>query len=46
VAENGRKNVDDALVLALASGLSVPTAAERAGASERTAYRRLDGLWM
>jgi hypothetical protein len=42
VAENGRKNVDDALVLALATGLSVPAAAQRAGASERTAYRRLD----
>jgi hypothetical protein len=42
VAENGRKNVDDALVLALSTGLSVPTAAQRAGASERTAYRRLD----
>ena len=42
MAENGRKNVDDALVLALATGLSVPAAAQRAGASERTAYRRLD----
>jgi hypothetical protein len=42
VAENGRKNVDNALVLALATGLSVPAAAQRAGASERTAYRRLD----
>lgn len=41
VAQNGKKNVDDALVLALATGLSVPTAARRAGASERTAYRRL-----
>jgi hypothetical protein len=42
VAENGRKNVDDALVLALATGVSVPAAAQRAGVSERTAYRRLD----
>jgi hypothetical protein len=42
VAESGRKNANEALLLALASGLSVPAAAERAGVSERTAYRRLD----
>ena len=42
MAENGRKNVADALVLTLATGLSVPAATQRAGASERTAYRRLD----
>jgi hypothetical protein len=42
VAENGRKNVDDSLVFALATGLSVLTAAQRAGVSERTVYRRLD----
>jgi hypothetical protein len=42
VAENGKKNADDALLLGLATGLSVPAAAQRAGVSERTAYRRLD----
>src|SRR5262249_41917605 len=32
---------DEALVLALASGVAVPDAAARANVSERTAYRRL-----
>jgi len=31
VAENGRKNIDMGLGFALATGLSVPTAAQRAG---------------
>jgi hypothetical protein len=43
VAENdGKIACDDALALHLASGVSVPKAAERAGVSERTAYRRLE----
>ena len=41
MAENGRKTADDALVFALARGVSVPTAAGQAAVSERTAYRRL-----
>jgi hypothetical protein len=41
VAVNGRKAADDALILALATGVSVPAAAQRAEVSERTAYRRL-----
>jgi hypothetical protein len=41
VAGPGRKNVDEALVLALAAGGSVPAAARHAGCSARTAYRRL-----
>jgi len=42
VAANGKKHADDGLVFALAKGLSVPAAAQQAGVSERTAYRRLD----
>jgi hypothetical protein len=44
VAGNGRsgkKEGHEALVLGLATGLSVPTAARQAGLSERTAYRWL-----
>jgi hypothetical protein len=40
VAVRGRKNADEALALALASGLTVEAAAARAGVSARTAYRR------
>lgn len=40
MAHGGRKNADDALALALASGLTVEAAAERAGVSVRTAHRR------
>lgn len=36
-----RKKGDQALALALADGLSVKAAGERAGMSERTAFRRL-----
>src|SRR5262245_31788708 len=42
VAHSGKKNADEALVLALATGVSVPDAAGRAGVSTRTAYRRLE----
>jgi hypothetical protein len=42
MAGSGRKNADDALALALATGKSVPDAAKSCGVSERTAYRRLD----
>ncbi len=42
MAGRGRKNADDMLVLALASGKSVPDAANTGGVSERTVYRRLD----
>jgi hypothetical protein len=38
---NGRKGGGEALLQALAGGLSVPRAAEAAGLSRRTAYRRL-----
>ena len=41
VAGSGRKNADDALVMALAVGGTVPAAAQHAGVSERTVYRRL-----
>ena len=46
MAENGKPtgdlwNGDDALVAALAAGLTVPEAAKRAGLSERTVHRRL-----
>lgn len=39
MAENGRKN--DLVLLALAAGLTVHGAAERAGCSQRTVYRYL-----
>ena len=42
MAGSGRKNADDALVLALATGKSVPDAAKSCDVSERTVYRRLD----
>jgi hypothetical protein len=42
--KSGKKTGDEALLLALASGLSVPKAAATAGVSERTAYRRLREL--
>jgi hypothetical protein len=41
MAGGDRKNADSALVAALAAGLTVPKAAEQAGVSERTVYRRL-----
>jgi hypothetical protein len=39
---NGRKKGDEALIHALAVGVSVPAAAGHAGLSKRTAYRRLE----
>jgi AcrR family transcriptional regulator len=44
VARNGRKNVGDCIALALASGATVAQAAEKAGCSPRTVYRRLGDL--
>jgi hypothetical protein len=41
MAAGGRKNADEALIMALASGATVETAARHTGISERTAYRRL-----
>jgi hypothetical protein len=41
MAAGGRKNADDAVALALASGLTVEAAAGAAGVGERTVYRRL-----
>jgi hypothetical protein len=41
MAGHGRKNVDEALLLALAAGASAAHAAQKAGVSERTARRRL-----
>lgn len=41
MAGSGRKNADDALLTALASGATIREAAERARLSERTVYRRL-----
>jgi hypothetical protein len=37
----GRKNIDDALLLALASGASITVAAQQAHCSDRTVRRRL-----
>jgi AcrR family transcriptional regulator len=42
MSENERLASDDELILALAAGTTVAEAAERAGVSERTVYRRLD----
>jgi hypothetical protein len=42
MADNGRKKGDSALLTALAAGATVREAAERAGLSERTTYRRLE----
>jgi hypothetical protein len=41
VAGQRRRTADDAMVLALACGATVESAAQRAGVSERTAFRRL-----
>jgi hypothetical protein len=41
MASNGRRNADDALLLALACGSTVENAARKAGVGERTVYRRL-----
>jgi len=42
MAGRGRKSADDRLAVELAAGKTVADAAEAAGLSERTAYRRLD----
>jgi hypothetical protein len=42
MAGHGRKNVDDILVEALACGASPASAAQRAGVSARTVFRRLE----
>ncbi len=42
MAGGDRKNADGALITALASGATVAAAAEQAGVSERTVYRRLE----
>ncbi len=44
MAENGRRRGDDALLLALAGGMTVRDAARTAGVGERTATRRLADL--
>jgi hypothetical protein len=41
MAASGRRNADDALLVALAAGQTVEEAARQAGLSERTAFRRL-----
>ena len=41
MSRRGRKNADDAVLLALACGATVAQAAHRAGVSERTVYRRV-----
>src|SRR5438093_12074537 len=41
MAQQGRKNADAALQLALACGATVESAARATGLSERTVYRRL-----
>jgi hypothetical protein len=41
MAARGRKNADEALLLALACGATVENAARKAGVSERTVRRRL-----
>ena len=41
MSRRGRKNADDAVLLALACGATVAQAAHKAGVSERTVYRRL-----
>jgi hypothetical protein len=38
---HSKKHADVAIMLALAAGASAPAAAEKAGVSERTVYRRL-----
>lgn len=42
MAGGSRKNADEALLLALACGATVESAARSAGVAERTAYRRLN----
>jgi hypothetical protein len=39
--QRGKRNADEALLTALACGASVEVAAQKAGVSESTAYRRL-----
>jgi hypothetical protein len=41
MAQKGKQNADQQLLLALACGAAVQSAAQKAGLSERTAYRRL-----
>jgi hypothetical protein len=41
MAQKGKRNADNQLLLALACGASVENAARQAGVSESTAYRRL-----
>lgn len=41
MAQRGRRNADQALLLALACGATIENAARSAGISESTAYRRL-----
>lgn len=41
MAAQGRKNADSAIIAALAGGATVTAAAERAGVSQRTIFRRL-----
>jgi hypothetical protein len=41
VAHRGRKNADDALLLAVACGVTLENAAAKAGVSTRTATRRM-----
>lgn len=41
MAHRGRKNADDALLLAVACGVTVENAAAKAGVSTRTATRRM-----
>ena len=41
MAGNGRKNADQALMLALACGATVESAARKSGVSDSTVYRRL-----
>jgi hypothetical protein len=41
MAQRGRRNADQRLLLALACGATVESAARQAGVSESTAYRRL-----
>jgi hypothetical protein len=41
MASGGRQNADDVLVLALACGATVESAAQKAGISPRTVHRRL-----
>src|SRR5438067_2376122 len=42
MAQRGRRNADEALLMALACGATVESAAARAGVSPSTAYRRLN----